>query len=174
MMFKFLQKTHPHEDQQLFDFLRKNDLFGKLSDDELAQFLPYLYLRDYKHNEVVFFTGDPSYALYIVKSGIVTLNLDIKEDFEKLISLRTARLFGDNAIIPHTRRIYTAIVETETAQLYVIPKENVLEILNNNAGIKAKVMEAFAETYNRYTEKLFKTYKSSLGFFDLHTVYSGS
>lgn len=171
-MFKFFKKKYTEEELLLFNFLRKNRLFEKLTDDELTHFTPYLYLRKYRQNEVAFFTGDPSHAVYIVKSGIVTLNLDIQEGFEKLMTLRSGKLFGDNAVLVGTKRIYTAIVMTEDAELYVIPKANLMEVMNDHWPIKAKIMTAFAETYNEYTNNLFKTYKSSLGFFDLNTVYT--
>ena len=172
-MFKIFKRSYSDQELLLFNFLRKNRLFEKLSDDELIRFQPYLYLRKYKQDEVVFFSGDPSHAIYIVKSGIVTLNLDLKGGFEKLMTLRSGRLFGDNAILPNTKRIYSAIVITEESELYVIPKVNLMEIMDNHPAIKAKIMTAFAEVYNEYTTNLFKTYKSSLGFFDLNTVYRG-
>jgi len=156
-----------------FNFLRKSRIFEKLTDEEMIHLIPHLYLRKYKQNEVVFFAGDPSNALYIVKSGIVTLNLDIKDSFEKLMTLRSGRVFGDNAVLEGTKRIYTAIVMTEEAQIYVIPKVNLQEVMVENPLICAKIMTAFAHMYNDYTVNLFKTYKSSLGFFDLHTVYTG-
>jgi len=171
-MLKIFQKKYSEEDLFLFNFLRKNRLFEKLSDDELSYLAPYLYLRKYHENEVVFFTGDPSNALYIIKSGLVALNLDVKNDFEKLETLRSGRLFGDNALLKETKRIYTAIVVTEEAELYVIPKANLMEVMNDHVEVKAKLMAAFAEMYNEYMTNLFKTYKSSLGFFDLGTVYT--
>ncbi len=172
-MLKIFKKSYSEQELLLFNFLRKNRLFEKLTDEELIRFQPYLYLRKYKENEVVFFTGDPSHAVYIVKNGIVTLNLEIKDGFEKLMTLRNGKLFGDNAILPNTKRIYTSVVITEEAELYVIPKVNITEIMNDHPVIKAKIMMAFAEMYNEYTTNLFRTYKSSLGFFDLNTVYRG-
>lgn len=172
-MLRLFKKTYSGKELVLINFLRKNRLFEKLADDELVRFIPYLYLRKYKQNEVVFFTNDPSHAVYIVKTGIVTLNLDLKNGFEKLMALRQGKLFGDNAILPNTKRIYTAIVETEDAEIYVIPKVNIMEIMENHPEIKAQIMTAFAEMYNEYTTSLFKVYKSSLGFFDLNTVYTG-
>lgn len=172
-MRNIFKRSYSEKELLLFNFLRKNRFFEKLSDDELIRFIPYLYLRKYKQNEVVFFTGDPSHAVYIVKNGMVSLNLDINDSFEKLMTLRSGKLFGDNAILLNTKRIYTAIVMTEEAELYVVPKVNLEEIMNDHPQIKAKMMTAFAEIYNEYTINLFKTYKSSLGFFDLNTVYSG-
>ncbi len=171
-MLKFFKKKYSEEDLVLFNFLRKNRLFEKLSNRELSYFAPYLYLRKYHENEVVFFTRDPSQAVYILKSGIVTLNLELKDDFEKLMTLRSGRLFGDNAFISGTKRLYTAIVMTDEADIYVIPKANLMEVMNNHSEVRAKVMTAFSEQYNEYTSNLFQTYKSSLGFFDLNTVYN--
>lgn len=171
-MFKFFRKKYSEADLLLFNFLRKNRLFEKLTDEELSYFAPFLYLRKYNENEVVFFTGDPSQAVYIVKSGLVALNLDIQDGFEKLMSLRSGRLFGDNAIFHGTRRIHTAIVMTDESELYVLPKANLMGIMQDHIEVRAKIMEAFATMYNEYTTNLFKTYKSSLGFFDLSTVYS--
>ncbi|MFT5642032.1 MAG: hypothetical protein ACI9A7_002139, partial [Cyclobacteriaceae bacterium] len=46
-LFKFFQKRHSDKDLQMFDFLRKAEILEALTDDELAHFLPYLYLREY-------------------------------------------------------------------------------------------------------------------------------
>ncbi len=172
-MIKYFKKAYKKKDIILFDFLRKNYLFEKLTNDELVHFLPHVYLRSYKENEVVFFTGDPSQALYMVKTGIVTLNLEIKGQFEKLVTLRPGRVFGENAVLPASKRIYSAIVKTEEATLYIIPKANLVEIMDHSTSIKSKIMTAYAANLNSFNSRLFETYKSSLGFFDLGTVYSG-
>mgnify|MGYP001188002699 CR=1 FL=1 len=171
-MLRFFKKKYTEDDLLLFNFLRKNRFFEKLTNEELSYFAPYLYNRKYRANEVVFFTKDPSQAVYIVKSGIITLNIDLKDGFEKLMTLRSGKLFGDNAFISGTKRLYTAIVKTEEAEIMVIPKVNIMEVMNNHPEVRAKIMTAFAEQYNEYTSNLFQTYKSSLGFFDLNTVYN--
>lgn len=171
-MLKIFKKKYTEEDLVLFNFLKKNRLFEKLTNEELSYFAPYLYLRRYHENEVIFFTKDPSQAVYIVKSGIVTLNLDVKDNFEKLMTLRSGKLFGDNAFLVGAKRLYTAIVKTEEAEIYVIPKANLMEVMNDHSQVRAKIMTAFSEQYNEYTSNLFQTYKSSLGFFDLNTVYN--
>jgi CRP/FNR family cyclic AMP-dependent transcriptional regulator len=171
-MLKFFKKSYSDEEKELFDFLRKNPLFKTLSDDELDKFRPYLYTRNYNENEVVFFSGDPSHALYIVKKGVVSLNLEMKGDFEKLMILRNGAVFGDNAVLEKTKRIYSAFVLADGAELLVIPQVNIFEIMEHNQMIKAKIMASFAGLYNQYTQRLFETYKDSRGFFDLNTVYS--
>ncbi len=173
-MFKIFKKSFTEKEKFLFSFLRKAKLFESLEDEELIHLLPYLYERKYKRDEVVFFTGDPSHAIYLIKSGIVGLKLDLADGFEKLMTLRSGGLFGDNAILPETKRTYSSIVETDSADIYVIPKVNLEEVMLDHPVIKAKIMTKFAETYNDYVTRLFKVYRSSVGFFDLNTVYSES
>ncbi|MFY0600764.1 MAG: cyclic nucleotide-binding domain-containing protein [Cyclobacteriaceae bacterium] len=171
-MLKYFKKTYSEEEKELFDFLRKNTLLNGLTDDELGKFQPYIYTRKYNENEVVFFSNDPSHALYIAKKGVVSLNLDRNGEFEKLLILRNGSAFGENAILENTKRIYTAIVLSDETELFVIPKVNLTEVMEHHQTIKAKIMAAFAKTHNDYTQRLFDTYKDSGGLFDLNTVYS--
>ena len=173
-MLKLFKKSYSEKDINLFSFLAKNKLFENLNYEELASFIPYMYSRVYKENEVIFFSGDPSHALYIVKSGMVSLNLELKENFEKLYHVRSGKIFGENALIQNTSRLYTAIVTTEKAELYVIPQINLLEIMDDHVELKAKLMSAFSEIHNDYMQNLFKAYKSAFGFFDLSMVYAKS
>lgn len=173
-MFKFFKKTYSEKELSIFRFLSKNKLFDTLNHEELAEFLPYLHKRQYKENEVVFFANDPSNALYVIKKGVISLNLDIKDEFERLVVLRTGKVFGDNAILDGSKRIYTSIVVSESAELYVIPKINLHEILENDVQIKAKLMTAIAKEYDEYMQNLFKGYKDEYGFFNINMIYSTS
>jgi len=137
----------------------------------MYQFLPYMYLRNYNQNEVVFFSGDPSHALYIIKKGEVALSIDIKDKFEQLSLVRDGQSFGDNSFLENTKRVYHAVVTSEQAEIYVIPQSNLLNILDTSSEMKAKVMTSIANMYNKYTARVFKKYKSSFGFFELSNVY---
>ena len=71
-----------------------------------------------------------------------------------------------------TKRIYSAVIISEEAEVYVIPQVNIFEILNSHIEIKAKMFTSLAEVYNGYTENLFKAYKASNNFFNLSQVYA--
>ena len=171
-MIKLFGKSFSDKELQLIQFLQKDKLFERLTERELSYFLPYIHERQYARDEVIFFAGDPSQALYVVKSGMVTLNIDIKDNFERLMTVRSGYTFGDNSLLAGAKRIYSAFAVTETVSLYMIPQVNLLEIMDSHKKIRAKVMTSFCETYNGYTTQLFKAYRKSLGFFDLHEVYS--
>ena len=171
-MLKIFNKTYSEKELAVFQFLSKNKLFDTLTNEEMAEFLPAMYQREYKENEVVFFSKDPSNALYIIKNGIVTLNLEVKGEFEKLVVLRSGRVFGDNVILSNSKRIYTAIVTSESAELYVIPRINLEEIMENDVQVKAKLMTAIAQEYDEYMQNLFKGYKDAYGFFNINMIYA--
>ena len=94
--------------------------------------------------------------------------------FEVLTTMSKGEPFGDNTFLENSKRIYSAIVTSERADLYVIPQINIHEIMDSHPTIRAKIMTSFAELYNDYTANLFKIYKSSFGFFELGSVYDKS
>lgn len=165
------KKSYSNKELQLFRFLNKIKLFERLTYDELALFTPFMFKRTYMQNEVVFFRNDPSQALYLIKSGSISLNIDMQDKFEVLAILNKGQAFGDNALLDNTRRIYTSLAITEKAEIYVIPQVNLLEVFENHSNIKAEVFNSLAELYNSYTTNLFNAYRSSFGFFNLGEAY---
>lgn len=166
-MINPFKKTYSEEEVALFNFLQGISLFKQLNYEELANFLPYLYLRKYNEEEAVFFRNDPSHALYLIKDGLVSLCLDVDGKFETIAEISPRRAFGSNALIEGARRNYNAIVISSVAELYVIPHVNIRDIFSDEPRIKAKMMTALASLYDDYTTGLFKSYRSSIGFFKL-------
>ncbi len=170
-MINPFKKSYSIKELNLFRMLSKVKPFERLNYEEMALFLPHLYLREYTIEEAVFFRNDPSNAIYIVKSGKVTLNIDINKSFEVLQVLKSGGYFGHNALIENSVRVYTAIVISEVSELYVLPKVNIMEVFDRRARVKAKMMTSLAELYNEFNQSIFKTYRSSLGFFNLSDAY---
>ncbi|WP_236587479.1 Crp/Fnr family transcriptional regulator [Marivirga aurantiaca] len=151
--------------------MKKINVFEQLSFEQLSHFIPFMHLRIYKANEVVFFRGDPSHALYLLIKGEIALTLDIKDHFEHLGFLPADKSFGDNALVPDAKRIYNAVVSSEAAHIYVIPQINIFEIFEHYPKIKAKVLESYLKQQDEYMNRLFTAYKNNLGFFELGHVY---
>lgn len=170
-MINPFKKSYTDQEQSMFAFLSQVKLFERLTYDELAYFVPYMFLRTYTQDEVVFFRNDPSQALYVVRSGSVSLNIDLGDKFEILAVLDRANAFGDNSLLEGTRRIYSSIVISERAEIYVLPQVNILDIFENHPNVKAEMLNSLSELYNGYTVNLFNAYRSSFGFFDLGQAY---
>jgi CRP/FNR family transcriptional regulator, cyclic AMP receptor protein len=170
-MINPFKKTYSGKDLKLFKFLSQVKLFEKLTFAEMSHFVPYLYLRQYKKDEVVFFRGDPANALYIIRSGKIGLSLDIKDRTETLKICLSEEAFGDNSMINDANRIYNAVCESENAEIYVIPKVNMFEIFAGQQKIKGKMLMSLVEIYNGLTSNLFKSYRNSFGFFNLAQIF---
>jgi len=170
-MINPFKKSYTSKELNTFRFLSRIKLFERLNYKEMSYFLPYFYLREYKMEEVVFFRNDPANALYLVKSGKVSINIDIEDEFEQLSIIKSGGAFGESALLLDSNRIYTSIVHTERAELYVLPKVNIHEIFQGHTVIKTKMMESLSQLYNDYMVNLFKGYRSSLGLFNLSLVY---
>jgi len=130
-----------------------------------------MFERKYSPREVVFFCNDPSQALYIVKSGQVHLMLDVKDKFEDIGLLGEYHFFGENALLDNAKRIYNAICEDEPVVLNILPKVHIRDIFLDHPKIKAMMMEKLSEVLNDRQAKIYREYKSSLGFFELGRVF---
>lgn len=170
-MIKFFRRSYTKDERNLFSFMKGVHLFAQLTEDELYHFLPYMYLRKYKQNEAVFFRNDPSNAIYIVRNGVIKISLDIEGNMEELAKAHANETLGDNTLLPEAKRMFNAIICSEEAELYIIPKINIQAIFEDYPRIKAKMLSAFAQDYDMYISNLFRAYRSAYGFFDLKMVY---
>jgi CRP-like cAMP-binding protein len=165
------RKRYTTKEQSLYRFLRSNVLFKNLSSEQLERIVPHLFLRQFKLNEVIFFQKDPSQALYIIKSGRVKLYIDTHHEEEKLIVLERGFMFGQNSIIEGTRRNYNAIVVSEGAEIYALPRVSLIEVMQKDLALKAAIHSELAAYFSEYISKVFSTYKRNFGFFELNQIY---
>ena len=165
------KRTYSEPELALFEFLSQVQFFESLRPKEMVRFLPGIHSRKYYRDEVVFFRNDPSQALYILQKGQVSLNIDIKDNFETILEVNKGVAFGENCLLTDTRRIYTAIVKSQEADLMVIPNYIIQEVFESYPKIKAKMMTSLAEFYNNNNKRLFNSYRSSFGFFNLAQMF---
>ena len=164
-------KTYEPEELQMFDFLQGIKFFERLRMKELVKFIPTMHHRKYTRDEVVFFSKDPSQALYLVKRGQVNLTIDIRDNFETIMEINRGEAFGENSLLENAKRTYTAIITSYEAELIVIPHFALQEIFDSNPKIKAKMMTSLAEYYNLNNQRLFRSYRESFGFFSLRQMF---
>lgn len=171
-MINPFKKKYSAEEKNVFVFLSSMPLFEKLSNKEMSEFIPYMHERVFHQNEVVFLRDDPSHALYLLKSGEVAMSIEVNDNLEELTRLNTVQSFGESCLLEDTKRQLNAIVTSEEAHFYVIPQMNILEIFKHNLKLKIKMQESLSRIYHNYNVKLFKTYKSTMGFFELKDMYT--
>lgn len=164
-------KTYEAHELQMFDFMQGIRFFERLRQKELARFLPAMHERKYMLDEVVFFSKDPSQALYLIRRGQIDLTIDVRDNFETILQLKRGEAFGENSLLENSKRTYTALVTSDEADLIVIPHFAIQEIFENNPKIKAKMMTSLAEFYNANNQRLFRSYRESFGFFSLRQMF---
>lgn len=170
-MINPFSKTYDEDQLLMFDFLQRIKFFERLRQKELARFTPAMHHRKYVRDEVVFFSKDPSQALYLIKKGNVNLTIDIKDNFETIMEVNRGEAFGENSLLENAKRTYTALISSEEAELIVIPHFAIQEIFDSNPKIKAKMMTSLAEYYNGNNQRLFRSYRESFGFFSLRQMF---
>lgn len=170
-MMNPFSKTYDEEQLAMFDFMQRIKFFERLRQKELARFIPAMHHRKYVRDEVVFFSKDPSQALYLLKKGKVNLTIDIKDNFETIMEINKGEAFGENSLLENAKRTYTALIESDEAELIVIPHFAIQEIFDSNPKIKAKIMTSLSEFYNSNNQRLFRSYRESFGFFSLRQMF---
>ncbi|QSE98953.1 Crp/Fnr family transcriptional regulator [Fulvivirga lutea] len=170
-MINPFKKTYTEREYNIFVFLANMRLFSELNYKQMAHFIPHLHERTYEKDEVVFFRNDPSHALYLLRKGEVSLNIDINDTFEHLTEVKAGNSLGESCLLKKAKRQLNAVVSSEKAEFYVIPQENIRSIFEDNLKIKSKMLEALAEIYNEYNSSLFSEYRAASGFFNLQLVY---
>ncbi|GGZ28407.1 hypothetical protein GCM10007049_21720 [Echinicola pacifica] len=170
-MLNPFKRTYTEQELKIFDFLAAVQFFSSLKEAEMYRFLPAIHYRKYQNGEAVFFRNDPSQALYVVRSGMVSLNVDIREEFETIHQVRRGEAFGENSLLDSAKRIYTAVVESEEAELMVIPNYAIKEIFDSSPKIKAKMITSLALYYDNRNQQLFSSYRKSFGFFNLSQMF---
>ncbi|MCE2707495.1 MAG: Crp/Fnr family transcriptional regulator [Bacteroidota bacterium] len=164
-------KTYDPRELSMFEFMQGIKFFETLKQHELARFLPTMHERKYVRDEVVFFSKDPSQALYLIRRGTIDLTIDLRDNFETIMQLKRGEAFGENSLLENTKRTYTALVTSDEAELLVIPHFAIQEIFVSNPKIKAKMMAALAEYFNTNNQRLFRSYRESFGFFSLRQMF---
>lgn len=170
-MINPFSKTYDEDQLVMFDFMQGIKFFERLKQKELARFIPAMHHRKYLRDEVVFFSKDPSQALYLIKKGKVNLTIDITDNFETIMEVNRGEAFGENSLLENAKRTYTALVISDEAELIVIPHFAIQEIFDTNPKIKAKMMTSLAEYYNGNNQRLFRSYRESFGFFSLRQMF---
>ena len=165
------KRTFSEEHITVFEFLQQNKLFSRLNHTELDLFLPYLHLRFYKQGEVIFFRNDPAQALYLVKEGRISVEIDVGDKFEPLSQVAKTGSLGNSALLRYTKRTYNAFVNSPFAHLYVVPQVNIQSIFEKKPIIQAKMLEALAESYHETFQALIRSYRTTQGFLELADVF---
>ncbi len=137
------------ENQERKSFLRNIELFSKLNDSELVKILDIVELKEYKKGDVLFKEDYERKYIYVIYEGEVELYKSTPFGKDKRVTYFAKYDFiGEGAIVdnsPHSTSARTMI----DSQIFVLDKNNLKEILNNNGNIAVKIFTEVSQVISR-------------------------
>jgi len=136
------------------DLLATVEPFAGLESRELQQVAQVAVPRSYERGEVIFREGDPGEALYVVRSGSVSIRRDSADGRTlALAELRTGAMFGELAVFGGEVRSATAEALEPTSLVAILGKD-MQRVLHSDPDIALKMLAALAERVRRLNDRL--------------------
>lgn len=140
--------------EETADLLASLEAFSVLEDRELEQMAQVAVPRTFDRGEVIFREGDSGEALYVVRTGSVSIQREHGDGRTlALAELRTGSMFGELAAFGGEVRSATAEALEETA-LVAILGPDMQRVLRNNPDIALKLLAGLAERVRRLNDRL--------------------
>jgi len=126
----------PHLDQtqDLELFLSKIPLFSSIPLSQIHEMAQQFQYTSCKKGEVICHEGEPGDAMYIIRSGVVTIHARADDREMFLAELRRGDFFGEMALLSDSPRNATARVLLD-AMIYYIRRHDFEELLMHNKSM---------------------------------------
>jgi len=134
--------------------LQKASLLQGLDDREAARIAPFVQVRRFRNNQVIFRKGDEGESLMIVAEGKVKIrstSLDGREIVFNIID--TGEVFGEIAMLDGQERTGDAVAVGDVS-LLVILRRDVVPILRQHPEISIRLMFLLCERLRRTSEQV--------------------
>ena len=144
------------------NFLKQTGLFKELTDEELLEIILIGHVKTIKAGAVIFEEGAPGDCLFLIISGSVRISKIQSGTEEALAVLEPRSFFGEMTLFDRGPRSAHAIAHDD-AELFVIAREDLINLLQKNKNIAYKFLWAFCETLTerlRTTNEKFQIFMS--------------
>ncbi|MBI5649672.1 MAG: cyclic nucleotide-binding domain-containing protein [Chloroflexi bacterium] len=119
-----------------YERLKQIPLFAKVSDEHLALIAPLFTLERHHIGEVLCRQGAPGDAFYVVQSGRLRVrHVDSRNRERVLDYIEPPSAFGEVALLVGLQYEATTDVFSEEAEMYVLPKRELDELLNDQTTL---------------------------------------
>ncbi len=120
--------------QDLENFLLKIPLFSSIPISHIHEIADKFQYTSYKKGDVICYEGEPGDAMYIIRSGVITIHATVDNREIYLAELRRGDFFGEMALLSDSPRNATARVLID-AMIYYICREDFEYLLMQNKSI---------------------------------------
>lgn len=142
-------------------FLGTIPLFSGIREDVLERLAESTPVRKMDKGELLFYQMDPSDAVYVVRSGCISLFLATPDGREMVINeMRPGDCFGELGLVTGLPRS-TGAMARENSLILRIPKEQFMEGLEAEPKLMRRVLRMTAQRLRVSTER-----ESALAFLD--------
>ncbi len=130
--------------EETIEFFKKIPPFDNLSKIELESVFEDISMEFYpKGTKILFQNGPPSEYLNVIKKGGVKVYVESENEGETIIDYRSeGEQFGFLSLVSGDRS-RANVVAIEDTICYLIPKQNILSILQNNPRINQYFLKSF-------------------------------
>lgn len=143
------------QEKELIQRLKENILFENLTQKELRFIEKIVHERLYRANEVVFRQGEAGVGMYIIHKGSVdilisesSLGEEEKSD-SQITQLSEGDFFGEISLVEDNGRRTASAVAASDTKLIGFFKPDLIELLERNPQIGAKVIFKLAEVLGK-------------------------
>jgi CRP-like cAMP-binding protein len=145
----------------VLEFLNSVSLFSDLRESSLNLLVRECRFQRVEKGEILFFQSDESEAVYIVRSGSISIVLTSPDGREMVINeMRSGDMFGELGSLTKLPRSTSAIVRSY-GELLVIPCNTFLRVLDTEPQLVRRLLDLLAYRLQRSGER-----ESALAFLD--------
>jgi len=124
--------------------MRNLQLFADVPSDALSALAARLVLRHFPADEVIYTSGTPGDAMYIVESGEVRLTNGLTSDAQLIERMRAGDSFGDMALLTGRTRSDYARAATDTT-IWVLYKNDFDDVMVQYPSVSVSLGRALTE-----------------------------
>src|SRR5882757_3816316 len=125
--------------------------FAGLDADALGRVAATLRTRRFRRGEVIFHSGDPGDALFLIMAGEIKISLPSETGDEAILaSLRGGDVFGELALLDGAPRSATAAALVAT-EMVMLPRDRFRELIANEPAVRDALLASLATELRRLT-----------------------
>ena len=130
--------------------LKRQRLFGDLSDAELALMARKIVLETYPARTAIFKEGEPPKGIYLLKSGRVEISKVTPDGWKQTLAILSANhIFGELSVIEDVRSHGADATAIEAAEIYRFTIDDFKELEKSNTIMMYKIMKTIARIASR-------------------------
>ena len=135
------------------DVLRRTELFGSLTDDDLRRLAAAARTRTYRRGQYLWYEGDPGETLVVVCDGRLKIVIGSEAGEEVVLhSIGSCEVLGELAVLDGSPRS-ASVVALEPTTALVLSRATVFDAMRRHPAVLEAMLRAMGRLVRRLTEQ---------------------